>query len=142
MFFLGFLIASISGASQFNANEGRAFLKMEKILSNENLQHKSAELIKGILFLRRNFINYKNKLYDKTLLLKERMILFCKFHIDYINYNDELYVARFYSIPMVNLIKSMEYKLYENLFIITKQLDRIDSIDKKFNFFRKWTKRN
>ena len=130
MFFLGFLIASISGASQFNANEGRAFLKMEKILSNENLQHKSAELIKGILFLRRNFINYKNKLYDKTLLLKERMILFCKFHIDYINYNDELYVARFYSIPMVNLIKSMEYKLYENLFIINKQLDRIDSIDK------------
>ena len=131
MFFLGFLIANISGASQFNSNEGRAYLKMEKILSNENLQHKSAELIKGLLFVRRNFINYKNKLGDMTTLLKERMILFCKFHTDYVNFNDELYVARYYSIPMVNLIKSMEYKLYENLSIITKQLDRIDFIDKK-----------
>ena len=131
MFFLGFLIANISGASQFDSNEGRAFLKMEKILSNENLQHKSAELIKGLLFIRKNVINYKNKLGDKTTLLKERMILFCKFYNDYTNYSNELYVARFYALPMANLIKSMEYKLYENLSIITKQLDRIDFIDKK-----------
>ncbi len=130
MFFLGFLIANISGSSQFNAKEGRAYLKMKKILSKENIYHKSSEMIKGLLFLRRNAINIKHNLGDKITLIKESMILHVKFHNDLMNFNDELYVARFYSIPMVNLIKNMENKLYDNVKNLTIHLNKIDDINK------------
>ena len=129
IFFLGFLIASVSSASQFNTKEQRAYLKIKKILSKENLHHKSAELIKGILFLRKNGIIYKNKLGIPLILIKERIILFCKVYNDCRNFNDDLYVSRFYSIPIVNVIKTMECKLYDNLKSVTKHLDTIDSID-------------
>ena len=130
MFFLGFLIANISGSSQFNAKEGRAYLKMKKILSKENIYHKSAEVIKGILFLRRNTINIKNKLGDKITLIKESMVLHVKFNNDLMNFNDELYVARFYSIPIVNLIKNMENKLYDNVKNLSILLNKIEDINK------------
>jgi hypothetical protein len=137
MFFLGFLIASVSGGIQFNPKEQRAYLKMKKILSKENLHHKSAELIKGILFLRRNGINYKYKLGDIQTLIKERIILFCKVYNDFNNFNNEFYVARFYSIPMVNLIRTMEYKLYENLKSLTRHLSKVDCIDNDLLFLEK-----
>ena len=137
MFFLGFLIASVSGGIQFNPKEQRAYLKMKKILSKENLHHKSVELIKGILFLRKNGINYKYKLGDIQTLIKERIILFCKVYNDCNNFNNRLYVARFYSIPMVNLIRTMEYKLYENLKSLTKHLSKVDCIDNDLLFLEK-----
>ena len=129
MFFLGFLIASISSAIEFNNKENRAFMKMKKIFSKENLEHKSAEFIKALLLLRKNCINYKHKRNRGIILLKERIILIIKLYNDCLNYNDELYVARYYSIPMVNLIRTMEVKLYDSLVLLTKHLTKVDNID-------------
>ena len=129
MFFLGFLIASISSAIEFNNKENRAFMKMKKIFSKENLEHKSAEFIKALLLLRKNCINYKHKRNRGIILLKERIILIIKLYNDCLNYNDGLYVARYYSIPMVNLIRTMEVKLYDSLVLLTKHLTKVDNID-------------
>ena len=130
MFILGFLIANISNISQFTQKEGRAYLKMKKILSKENLYHKSSEMIKGLLLLRKNAINTRNKLGDRITLIKESMVLHIKFLNDIMNFHNELYVARFYSIPMINLIKNMENKLYDNVKNLTSHLNKIEYINK------------
>ena len=129
IFFLGFLIAGISGGVEFNNKESRAYMKMKKIFSKENLEHKSAEFIKAILLLKRNRINYKSNSHRKNILVKECIILIIKLYNDCLNYNDELYVARCYSIPMINLIRNMEIKLYDSLVLLTKHLNKVDNID-------------
>ena len=129
IFFLGFLVAGISSGVEFNNKESRAYMKMKKIFSKENLEHKSAEFIKAILLLKRNRINYKSNSHRKNILVKEFIILTIKLYNDCLNYNDELYVARYYSIPMINLIRNMEVKLYDSLVLLTKHLKKVDNID-------------
>jgi hypothetical protein len=52
-------------------------------------------------------------------------------------FKNELYVARTYSMPMNDFIKTLETKLYDNLVSLTKQLDKINEVEIDFQNIEK-----
>ena len=127
MLLIGFSIAIISETIYFNENEEKAFSKLKKIFSTENIEHKAGNVIKDLLLMRRNIKKSKNdltKLYNKHELFCEKIIICMKIKSDSINFKNKLHVSRSYSMPINDAIFHMEHKLYENLIIFSNHLDR------------------
>ena len=133
MLSLGYCTASLSGYIEFIPVEKRAYLKLKKIFDPENNEHKAANLIKTILFMRKNIKNSKNiLLMSKSDNLKEKICLYLKIRSEAVMFKNELYVARTYSMPINDFIKTLEFKLYDNLVSLTKQLDKISEVENDF----------
>ena len=133
MLSLGYCTASLSGYIEFIPVEKRAYLKLKKIFDPENNEHKAANLIKTILFMRKNIKTSKNiLLMSKSDNLKEKICLYLKIRSEAVMFKNELYVARTYSMPMNDFIKTLETKLYDNLVSLTKQLDKINEVETDF----------
>lgn len=62
------LFFSLSEYSEFSFNEKKSFMKLKKIFSGENDENKAANVIRCLILLRKNFINYKNSKKDKWSL--------------------------------------------------------------------------
>ena len=140
MFFIGFTIAIISENISFNENEKKAFSKLKKIFSVENIEHKAGNVIKDILLMRRNIKKTRfdlTKIYDKHELFCEKIIICMKIKSDAKNFKNKLQVSRSYSIPINDAIFHMEHKLYENLIIFSNHLDKISIIENDFNILEK-----
>ena len=138
MLSLGYCTASLSGYIEFIPVEKRAYLKLKKIFDPENNEHKAANLIKTILFMRKNIKNSKNiLLMSKSDNLKEKICLYLKIRSEAVMFKNELYVARTYSMPMNDFIKTLETKLYDNLVSLTKQLDKINEVEIDFQNIEK-----
>ncbi len=140
MFFIGFTIAIISENISFNENEKKAFSKLKKIFSVENIEHKAGNVIKDILLMRRNIKKSRfdlTKIYDKQELFCEKIIICMKIKSDAKNFKNKLQVSRSYSIPINDAIFHMEHKLYENLIIFSNHLDKISIIENDFNILEK-----
>jgi len=138
MLSLGYCTASLSGYIEFIPVEKRAYLKLKKIFDPENNEHKAANLIKTILFMRKNIKNSKNiLLMSKSDNLKEKICLYLKIRSEAVMFKNELYVARTYSMPINDFIKTLEIKLYDNLVSLTKQLDKINEVETDFQNIEK-----
>ena len=140
MLLIGFSIAIISENINFNENEQKAFSKLKKIFSPENIEHKAGNVIKDLLLMRRNIKKSKNnltKIYNKKELFCEKIIICMKIKSDSKNFKNKLHVSRSYSIPINDAIYHMEHKLYENLIIFSNHLDRISVIESDFNTLKK-----
>jgi len=140
MLLIGFSIAIISETIYFNENEEKAFSKLKKIFSTENIEHKAGNVIKDLLLMRRNIKKSKNdltKLYNKHELFCEKIIICMKIKSDSINFKNKLHVSRSYSMPINDAIFHMEHKLYENLILFSNHLDKVSVIESDFNILKK-----
>ena len=130
---LGILIATLSEKLEFNQNEKKAYLKLKKIFDPENLEHKAANIIKTILQMRRNIKLKQGSVGERrSIYLKEKIVLLLKIRAETRCYVNELHVSRVYSMPMNDLVKTLETKLYDNLVDITKDLESINVIENDF----------
>ena len=52
-------------------------------------------------------------------------------------FKNELLVSRVYSLPITDLIKNMETKLFDNIMDITKDLNKINYVEEEFELIQK-----
>ena len=133
IFCLSLTTASMTSSTDFTSDERRAYLKLKKIFNPENGEHKAANVIKTIILMNKNIKNRNNVLMDKIDNLKEKIILYLKIRGETIVFKDELHVARTYSMPITDLIKSLEMKLYKSVVNFTKQLEKINLVENDLN---------
>ena len=79
----------------------------------------------------------KKKLFIEVNILEKKTILLLKIKAETKIFKNELLVSRVYSMPINDLIKTMETKLYDNLLDVTTELDKINFIEDDFKLIRK-----
>lgn len=136
---LGLTIASLSSGVQFSPVEKKAYLKLKKLFDPDNVEHKSVNVIKTILLLRK-YLKIKNECSSHFMVLqnlKTRCFLIFKLKAETSLFKNDYHIARNYSMPINDLIKTMETKLYDNLMSLTKHLDKINLVEKDFQILEK-----
>lgn len=136
---LGLTIASLSSGVEFSPVEKKAYLKLKKLFDPDNVEHKSVNVIKTILLLRKN-LKLKNECSSQFMLLKNlkvRCFLVFKLKAETFLFKNDYHIARNYSMPINDLIKTMETKLYDNLMSLTKHLDKINLVENDFQILEK-----
>ena len=136
---LGLTIASLSAGVEFTPVEKKAYLKLKKLFDPENVEHKAVNVIKTLLLLRKN-LNMKkmcNPGSEYMNNLKEKCFFVFKIKAEVQLYKNDYYIARNYSMPINDLIKTMETKLYDNLMNFTKHLDKINLVENDFQLLEK-----
>ena len=130
---IGMSIATITDKLEFDINEKKAYLKLKKVFSPKNTQNKAANVIKTILLIAKNG---KEKIINRSKHFREKTILLLKIKAETKVFKNELLVSRVYSMPINDLIKTMESKLYDNLLDVTQELDKINFIEDDFKLIR------
>ena len=131
---IGMSVATITDKLEFDINEKKAYLKLKKVFSPKNTQNKAANVIKTILLIAKNG---KEKIINRSKHFREKTILLLKIKAETKIFKNELLVSRVYSMPINDLIKTMETKLYDNLLDVTTELDKINFIEDDFKLIRK-----
>ncbi len=130
LFCLGIIIATFSEKFEFNQNEKRAYLKLQKIFNPENKEHQAGNVVKTFLFMVRNIKN-KNK-ENKQTNFQEKICLLIKLRVETKLFKNELHTSRAYSIPINDIVQTMENKIYYNLIDIKNNLEKINTIEDDF----------
>lgn len=136
---LGLTIASLSAGIEFTPVEKKAYLKLKKLFDPENVEHKAVNVIGTLLQLRRNLMMKKTCSPGSEYMnnLKEKCFFVFKIKAETQLYKNDYYIARNYSMPINDLIKTMETKLYDNLMSFTKHLDKINLVENDFQYLEK-----
>ena len=136
---LGLTIASLSAGIEFTPVEKKAYLKLKKLFDPENVEHKAVNVIATVLKLRKNLMMKKTCSPGNEYMnnLKERCYFVFKIKAETQLYKNDYYIARNYSMPINDLIKTMETKLYDNLMSFTKHLDKINLVENDFQYLEK-----
>ena len=129
---LGIIIATLSEKLEFDQNEKRAYLRLKKIFDPENLEHKAGNIIKTLLQMGRNIKLKSSVGIEKSANLREKICLLLKIRAETKCFSNELHVSRVYSMPINDLVKTLETKLYDNLVDISKDLESINNIESDF----------
>ena len=130
LFCLGFIISILSEKSEFTPNEKKSYLKLKKIFSVENKLHQAGNLIKTILFIVKNFKCKNND--NKKSNLQEKICLLLKLRAESKLFRNNLHISRTYSMPIDDIVQTMENKLFYNLLAINNNLEKIDTIENDF----------
>ena len=130
LFCLGFIISIISEKSEFTPNEKKSYLKLKKIFSSENQLHKAGNLIKTILFIVKNFKCKNDE--NKKSNFQEKICLILKLRAESKLFRNNLHISRTYSMPIDDIVQTMENKLFYNLLDINNNLENIDTIENDF----------
>ncbi len=129
---LGIIIATLSEKLEFDQNEKKAYLRLKKIFDPENIEHKAGNVIKTLLHMSRNIKLKGSGGIEKSANLREKICLLLKIRAETKCFSNELHVSRVYSMPINDLVKTLETKLYDNLCDINKDLDSINNIENDF----------
>ena len=134
---IGLAIAKLSEKLEFTSNEKEAYLKLKKIFNPENIRNKAANVIKTILMIAKNAKEFENLHCNQSKNFKEKVILLMKIKAETKVFKNELLVSRVYSLPITDLIKNMETKLFDNIMDITKDLNKINYVEEDFELIQK-----
>ena len=134
---IGLGIAKLCEKLEFTSNEKEAYLKLKRVFDPENMQNKAANVIKTILLIAKNAKEKGNLFIEQSKYVKEKTILIMKIKAETKIFKNELLISRVYSLPITDLIKTMEIKLYDNMTDINKELDKINLIDEEFEEIQK-----
>ena len=129
---LGIIIATLCEKLEFDQNEKKAYLRLKKIFDPENVEHKAGNVIKTLLHMGRNIKLKGDVGIERSANLREKICLLLKIRAETKCFSNELHVSRVYSMPINDLVKTLETKLYDNLCDINKDLDSINHIEKDF----------
>lgn len=130
LFCLGFIISIISEKAEFTPNEKKSYLKLKKIFSSENKLHQAGNLIKTFLFIVKNFKSKNNE--NRKSNFREKICLLLKLRAETKLFKNNLHISRTYSMPISDIVQTMENKLFYNLLDITHNLEKIDTIENDF----------
>jgi hypothetical protein len=134
---IGLGIAKLCEKLEFTSNEKEAYLKLKRVFDPENMQNKAANVIKTILLIAKNAKEKGNLFIEQSKYVKEKTILIMKIKAETKIFKNELLISRVYSIPLNDLIKTMETNLYEHLLDITNDLDKVNFIEREFTLIEK-----
>ena len=147
---LGMIILSVwsfyfnSNILELNSYEKKAYMKLLKLRNYENKEHKATNLIKEFLNLRRLYLNFNN-ISDNgitenygihlKMLIKEKFIIVMKLRLELKYFKNEGKIARNYSLPLHDLLNSLEKKMDENNDTCNNQIDKLFEIRNTFSNF-------
>ena len=120
---------------ELNSEEKKAYMKLLKLHNYENTEYKATNLIKEFLNLRRLYINF-NYFMDNGIIenyikmfLKEKFIVIIKFRLELKYFRNEGKISRNYSLPLYDLLNSLEKKMGENIDNYNNQIDKLFEIN-------------
>ena len=134
---IGLGIAKLCEKLEFTSNEKEAYLKLKRVFDPENIQNKAANVIKTILLIAKNAKEKENLYIEQSKYFKEKTILLMKIKAETKIFKNEFLISRVYSLPITDLIKTMEIKLYDNMMDISKDLEKINFIENEFEEIQK-----
>ena len=126
----GFLLNNLMKYTIMSESERKVFIKMTKLYSEENIEYKAAYVILQFLKLRRDklLLNIQENQYLRVSYCKKVSIniLILNRHIKNFKNNDK--VADVFTIPVDDLLITLENKIHENLLNFEKSFDKLESI--------------
>lgn len=141
---LGLTISSLTSVSEFSEADRKAFMKLQKLYDPENEQHKAVNVVKTVLFLKKLTKEKKeNKNISGIVKLenfKEKCFFIMKLYVETKLFKDKYKVARNYSMPISDLMRTFEGKLYDNVVSFTKHLEKINFVENDFIALQKTQK--
>ena len=133
---LSYLLGNVINYIIMTDSEKKVFLKMKKLYSHENIEFKSVKVIYYVLKLRKEIILYNNnrqEKYVKHLYLKKIICFFLMLNRYIKNFLNNDKIAEEYSIPVDDLLNSVENKINENLIGFETSFRKLDNLGKDLN---------
>ena len=130
---------------ELNPEENKVYTKLLKLRNFENTAHKTTNLIKEFLNLRKLYINFNNLedngsiedyLINYKMFLKEKFIIVMKFRLELSYFKDERKIARNYSLPIGDILDSLEKKMDENIDSCNNQINKLYEVRSAFTNFK------
>jgi hypothetical protein len=123
MLLLSLIVVSFSVITEFTQEEKKAFTKLKKLMAENNMENKAANVIKTILLIKKlSVIKSHNK-------LSERFILFTQLKNQISIFRDDSRAANSYSIPLDEMLKRLEQKISSDVDTLTKSVNMIQDLD-------------
>ena len=129
---LTYFLQNIMKYTIMTENEQKVFLKMKKLYSHENLEFKSVNVIYYLLQLKKEKILYIKQTDEflKKVYLKKIICYVIIFNRYIKNFENNDKIAERYSIPVDDLINSVENKINENLINFESSFGKLEQIEK------------
>ena len=126
----GFLLNNLMKYTIMSESERKVFIKMTKLYSEENLEYKATYVILQILKLRRDkmLLNAQENQYIRVSYCKKVSINILILHRHIKNFKNNDKVADVFTIPIDDLLITLENKIHENLLNFEKSFDKLESI--------------
>ena len=128
---LSYILKNLMRYTIMTESEKKVFLKMKKLNSHENLEFKSVQVIYYLFKLRneKRKYNIEKDKYFKILNLKKIIINFLMFNRHLKNFVNQDKIAENYSIPVDDLLNTVEKKIDENLQNFEASFSKLDNLD-------------
>ena len=126
----GFLLNNLMKYTIMSESERKVFIKMTKLYSEENLEYKATYVILQFLKLRRDklLLNVQENQYLRVSYCKKVSINILILHRHIKNFKNNDKVADVFTIPIDDLLITLENKIHENLLNFEKSFDKLESI--------------
>lgn len=132
MLLLSLVVVSLGSISEFTSEEKKAFTRLKKLLADDNLQNKSASVIKTIILLNRiGSISYRlqNKNKNKLNNINERFILFTSLKKEISIYNNDYKIANSHALPIDEMLKGLQNKLKEDIQKLSQNIEEVNKVN-------------
>lgn len=126
MLLLSLIVVSLSSISEFSPEEKKAFSKLKKLLADDNVDNKAANVIKTILLLRKLVMNNQTRGLSR---ITERFILFTQLKKELSVYKNDHKIANSYALPVDEMLKRLENKLKEDIEKLSKNIKEVNGLD-------------
>jgi hypothetical protein len=138
MLLLSLIVVSLGSISEFTPDEKKAFSKLKKLLADDNMENKAANVITSLLQIRKlvshGLATSKRHTHHSRLSifahsLTERFILFTQLKREISLFKNDYKIANSYSLPVDEMLRRIENKLQDDLIKLGKNIKKIDKLD-------------
>lgn len=113
MMLLSLIVVSLGSITEFTLEEKKAFSKLKKLMADDNLENKAANVVKEVFMLRKFIVSLKeeNKHYDNNKKLFERFILLTRLKIDVSCFKNDYKIAKSLALPVEEVLTRFQNQI-------------------------------
>ena len=123
MLLVSLMVVSLTVASEFTAEESKAFYILKRIYANDNAKEKAANVIKTIFRLRKA-LKAKN-----TRKLVEKFVMLAKLKKQISTFKNDYRIANAQNLPIDEMLKNLQEKLESDINDIKREVMIIPELD-------------
>ena len=130
-----FFLKKIMTFTIMSENEKKAYLKMKKLYSPENNEYKAVNVLLFLLKIRecKLLLNKEENKESKSFLRKKLSIYILMLNRHIKNFENNYKIADAFTIPVDDLLKTVEKKIHENLLNFENSFDKLEKINNDLN---------
>jgi len=127
MLLVSLMVVSLTVASEFTAEESKAFYILKRIYANDNAKEKAANVIKTIFRLRKTLKSKNAK------RIAEKFVMLTKLKKQISIFKNDYRIANAQNLPIDEMLKNLQEKLETDINDIKKEVMVIPDLDNRCN---------